>query len=361
MDQLVGPAYFVIVLVLLVFFHELGHFVVAKRAGIRVEEFGFGFPPRLFGFRRGETLYSINALPLGGFVRMLGEEDPTHPRSFASQSRWWRTAVLVAGSATNLIIASLLFSAAFATGWPTVVASQVTVRQIVEGSPAEQAGLQIGDLILRLNNVSVTAVSQLQSTTQENLGKSLPLEVQRGEKVIVTSVTPRTTWPEGEGPMGIGIVTQPTKIDRVAHSLPEAFVLGVRYTWQTIVLTFSVPAMAIRGLIPWEMARPVGPVGIFQITSQAAVQTITTGWSFPALFVPALISAGLAIMNLLPIPALDGGRLLFVVIEAVRGRRVDPQRESAIHLIGLTILVSLIIFVTYLDILMPIQTEELFK
>ena len=363
MDQLLSSASFVVlglfVLTVLVIVHESGHFLVAKRAGIKVEEFGFGFPPRLFSFRHGETRYSFNALPLGGFVKMLGEEGPTHPRSFASRSRWWRAAVLLAGPGANILLAILLFAAAYATGWPTAAGAGVKITQVAEESPASNAGLLPNDVILRLNDLEVHSIIELQEITRENLGRSVPIEVQRERVILTREVVPRANPPEGQGPIGIGI--GPTRIDRVSYPLPEALVLGVEQTYQTIGFTFAVPSMILRGLIPLDMARPVGPVGIVQITSEATSATVSSGWLFPALSVAALISTALAVFNILPIPALDGGRLLFVVIEALRGQRVDPRREGAIHSLGIAVLLSLILVVTYLDVLNPVQTEGMFK
>ena len=362
MDQLLDSASFIVlgllVLTLLVFVHESGHFLVAKRAGIKVEEFGFGFPPRIFSFRHGETRYSVNALPLGGFVKMLGEEDPSHPRSFASQSRWWRAAVLLAGPAANVVLAILLFAAAYATGWPTPAAG-IKITQVSEGSPAIEAGLQPDDVIISLDGVAIGSTSELLELTRQNLGRPVPIEVRRERATLTREVRPRVNPPEGQGPIGIGI--GPTRIDRVAHPLPQALVLGAEQTYQTIGFTFAVPSMILRGLIPLDMARPVGPVGIVQITSEATSVSVNSGWLFPALSVAALISTALAVFNILPIPALDGGRLLFVIIEALRGRRIDPRREGAIHSVGIAVLLSLIVVVTYLDVLSPVQTEGMFR
>ncbi len=259
MDQLVSSAAFVLlglfVLTLLVFFHESGHFLVAKRAGIKVEEFGFGFPPRIFSFRHGETRYSVNALPLGGFVKMLGEENPRHPRSFAFQTKSWRAAVLLAGPAANVALAILLFAAAYATGWPT--GAGVKITQVAEGSPASEAGLLPNDVVLSLAGMEVRSFLELREVTEQNLGRSVPIEVQRERVTLTRPVTPRANPPEGQGPIGIRL--EHARIDRVAHPIPEALVLGVEQTYQTVGLTFAVPSMVLRGLIPPEMARPVGP------------------------------------------------------------------------------------------------------
>ncbi|HVB97438.1 MAG TPA: M50 family metallopeptidase [Chloroflexota bacterium] len=346
---------FIVLLGALILVHELGHFILAKRAGVKVEEFGIGFPPRLFAIQRGETAYSLNLIPLGGFVRMLGEEDPTAPRSFASASRWWRIAILVAGATMNFIVAILLFSGAYASGWPTVTKSEVIVSDVVSGSPAARAGLKTGDVIVKFAGQTIERPSQISSVTYASLGKSLPVVIQRGQQTLNLTVTPRTSWPSDQGPVGIGISEHPLKVEPVYYSLPKAIIGGITQTVQTVILTLSVPVLVIRGLIPADAARPIGPFGIYQITSQATTETVTTGWWFPVLSVAATVSAGLGFANLLPIPGLDGGRLLFVIIEAIRGRRISPQRESMIHMVGLVFLVSVFLIVTYFDVLFPVN------
>ena len=200
---------FAVLLGFMVLIHELGHFAVAKLAGIRVEEFGIGFPPRLLAFRRGETEYSLKALPLGGFVRMLGEEDPKQPRSFARAKKRWRVAILLAGSTMNMIAAALFFAVAYMAGWPTVVATEVEIFRVVPGSPAEQAGLQRGDVVLTLGGQPIAQTGDLRRVTEANLGQTVPVEIRRGGSTQTLSVTPRAQWPEGEGPIGIGILDGP--------------------------------------------------------------------------------------------------------------------------------------------------------
>ena len=348
---------FVVLLGALILVHELGHFILAKRAGVKVEEFGIGFPPRLFAIRRGETVYSLNMVPLGGFVRMLGEEDPTAPRSFASASRWWRIAILIAGATMNFIVAIILFSGAYASGWPTVTKSDVIVSEVVPGSPADHAGLKAGDLIVKFAGQAIERPGQISLITYSSLGKPLSVEIRRNQQTIDLTVTPRTSWPSDQGPIGIGISEHPLKIEPVYYSVPQAIIGGNKQTVQTVVLTLTIPVMVIRGLIPADAARPIGPYGIYQITSQATTETVATGWWFPVLSVAATVSAGLGFANLLPIPGLDGGRLLFVIVEAIRGRRMSPQRESMIHMIGLAFLVSVFLIVTYFDLLFPVNLD----
>jgi regulator of sigma E protease len=341
----------------LIFVHELGHFVLAKRAGVKVEEFGLGFPPRLVAIRRGETDYSLNIIPLGGFVRMLGEEDPTAPRSFAAARRWWRIAILAAGASMNIIAAVVLFTGAYVSGWPAVTKSEVVVSEVLPDSPASQSGLQSGDVIKSFSGQSIDRSDQLRKLTDASLGKPTTVEVARDGKSLTVQLTPRASWPSDQGPMGVAIEDHPLKIEPIYYSIPSAFVAGVTRTVQTLVLTVTLPVMVLRGLIPADMARPVGPLGIYQITAQATTETVSTGWLFPILSVAGTISAGLGLANLLPLPALDGGRLLFVVVEAIRGRRINPRRESMIHFIGLAFLLSVVVVVTYFDVLSPVNVD----
>jgi len=355
--NIVNVVIFVVLLSLLIFVHELGHFVLAKRAGVKVEEFGIGFPPRLVAFRRGETEYSLNMIPLGGFVRMLGEEDPSAPRSFASARRWWRIGILSAGAAMNILAAVLLFGGAYAAGWPAVTQSEVVVSEVLAGTPADTAGLKKGDVIKTFVGQPIDRSEQLRRLTNANLGKSIVVEIDRSGQSLSLQLTPRTTWPPDQGPMGVAIEDHALKIEPIYYSAPRALVLGAQRTMQTLALTVELPVMVIRGIVPADAARPVGPLGIYQITSQATTETVATGWLFPILSVAGTISAGLGFANLLPIPGLDGGRLLFVLLEAIRGRRINPQRESMIHFVGLAFLVSLVLVVTYFDILNPVNLD----
>ncbi len=349
---------FLFIFGLVVFLHELGHFVTAKLARIKVEEFGFGFPPRVFGIRRGETEYTINLIPIGGFVRMLGEDDPKEPRSFARAPKRWRFAVLAAGATMNILTAILLFGAAFMTGWPTPTEFGVSIRAVVPGTPAEAAGLQQGDVVKALAGRPINASGQLAQITQANRGKEIPMRVKRGNQELTLNVTPRATWPEGQGPMGVAILDVPTKMALVSYPVGESLRMGAERTWEVISLTLHVPVMAIQGQISASEARPIGPVGIFQMTTEAADATIDTGLWYPVLTISALFSAAVGLANILPIPGLDGGRLLFVVIEAVRRRRIDPRKEGMVHLVGMAFLISLVLVVTYFDISNPVPSVD---
>lgn len=355
MDQtLASIAFFAALLWLMVFVHELGHFLTAKVAGVKIEEFGIGFPPRLWAVRRGETEYSINLLPLGGFVRLLGEEDPTELRSFARAPKLARTIILLAGSAMNIVLAIVLFTGAFIAGYPALVRSDVTIERVAPGSPAAQAALQPGDLVRAVNGKPIDTSEGLVAQTRHSLGQPITLTVERGGQTLTVSLVPRVDPPPGEGALGVQIANRNAVVQ--PRSLPpgEALVRATTQAAQMAALTLYVPVLVLRNVLPAEAARPVGPIGIYQVASQAVEETMQSGWWFPPLWTGGVLGVGLAVANLLPIPGLDGGRLLFVLLEAVRGRRIDPRREGLVHLIGMILLMSLVLFISYRDIVAPL-------
>jgi regulator of sigma E protease len=354
---------FVVVLSLLVFVHELGHFVVAKRAGVKVEEFGFGYPlPNglltITLSKRGETAYTLNPIPFGGFVRMAGEEDPNAERGLASKSKLVRVGVLSAGSVMNILLGIVLFSLCFMLGWPEPVEfDNAIIESVVSGSPAEQAGLKIGDIVIRADGEYIDNPDELVAYTRTKLNQEMLLVVKREGKILQVRVTPRLDS-EGISRIGVAIIPAVTKIGLKTYPFGEAILRGLERTTGVIALTFYIPVLVIRGLLSIEMARPIGPVGIAQLASQAVQQSVETGWWFPILNLMALFSTGLAVANLLPLPGLDGGRIFFVIVEAIRGKRIDPEKEGAVHLIGLALLVTLMIFITYQDITTPVYTID---
>jgi regulator of sigma E protease len=354
---------FVVVLSVLVFVHELGHFVVAKRAGVKVEEFGFGYPlPNglltITFFRRGETAYTLNPIPFGGFVRMAGEEDPNAERSLASKSKLVRVGVLLAGSVMNVLLGIVFFSLCFMVGWPEAVEfDNAIITSVISGSPAEQASLRIGDIVIRADDEYIDNPDELVAYTRTKLNQEMLLVVKREGKILKVSVTPRLDS-EGISRIGVAIDAVPTKIGLKTYPFREAILQGLKRTIGIIAFTFYIPVLLFRGLLSIEMARPIGPVGIAQLASQAVRQSVATSWWFPILNLMALLSTGLAIANLLPVPGLDGGRIFFVIVEAIRGKRIDPEKEGAVHLIGLVLLLTLMIFITYQDITTPIYTID---
>jgi regulator of sigma E protease len=408
----------VVALSILVFVHELGHYLAAKRVGVVVEEFGFGYPPRLFTFwhTRGRilidgqetvvpadldlpedlgvgsrvlydattddkgrqvlasireieaeqdvgptstvelldrgTIFSVNAIPFGGFARMLGEEDPTFPGSLASKGKLARVFVLIAGAGMNLLTAVLFFAAAKGLGAPTAADPEnAMVTTVVAGSPAEEAGLQPGDVIVQVDDTEILTVESFVDFIAEHQGEEILLTLQRDTQTLQIPLVPRSNPPEGEGP--IGIVLGPRMTIRT-YPWYQALWMGVEQTVSLTMFIFTVPVQVIQGLIPAEMARPVGPIGVGQLVGDAVQYSLDTGWWFPAMQMMGTLGVALAVTNLLPLPGLDGGRILFVIVEAIRGRRIDPAREGLIHLIGLALLVALMLFVTWQDVINPV-------
>jgi regulator of sigma E protease len=335
--------------------HELGHFITARRAGITVLEFGFGLPPRIWGFERGGVIYSLNWIPFGAFVRMLGEEDPTEPGSFARKGKLTRAIVLAAGSGMNFLLAVAAFSLAFMTGAPRPVENEVQIARVAPDSPAEQAGLREGDLVVSLAGQPVTEIEQFRSLTQTNLGQPLTVVVLRDGERLERSLVPRVNPPEGQGAVGVAI-NQPVRLQR--HGPLESIAFGFERTVFVIGQTLAVPVLALRGAIPAELVRPIGLPGMAQLASDAARASVDEGWWYPVLALTGTFSAGLAIANMLPIPALDGGRLLFIAIEAVRGRKVSPEREGMFHFVGIVVLITLMVAVSLNDVISPLPTID---
>ena len=338
------------ILSLLMLVHELGHFITARRAGVVVQEFGFGLPPRIFGYEYKGVIYSLNWIPFGAFVKMLGEEDPSSPGSFASKSKLTRSIILAAGSAMNFITAVVVFAIAYMTGWPTPIPDEVQIAEVALASPAEAAGLRAGDVVVAIDGQRVGSVEDFQRLVRERIGGSVALEIQRGDEKVQTSMTPRTDPPPGQGAIGVKI--QP-RTRPVAYNPLESIWLGFKRAVNVIAFTLAAPLMVIQGSLPGEMLRPIGLPGMAQVTSQAVEATRQSGYLYPLLVMTGTFSAGLAIANMLPIPALDGGRLFFICIEAIRGRRISPERESLVHFVGIVVLIALMILIAVNDIQNP--------
>ena len=343
---------FVIILSILVMVHELGHFVTARVSGVKVEEFGLGYPPRIYGYKRGETIYSINAVPFGGFCKMLGEEDPQYPRSLASKSVPTRILILSAGSLMNILLPIVLFAISFMVPHNTVYET-VVVEEVAPGSPAQAAGIEAGDTILAINGHETNNRGQIGYYIQLKLGKPVDMVIQKPDgSTKELSVMTRWKPPEGQGATGIMIRGVDSTIVRESLHVWEAVPKSFVHCWEILVLFKN----EIVGWFTRDTAPLVaGPVAIAQMTGEF----VKAGLS-PLIEFAALISISLGIANLLPFPALDGGRLAFVVLEWVRrGRRISPQKEGLVHLVGFFILIALIMVVTYNDILRIIQGGSL--
>ena len=374
------------VLGLLIFVHELGHFLTAKRFGIKVLEFGFGFPPRLFGVRYGETLYSINLVPLGGFVRMVGEEDPEDPQSFARKSVLQRIIVLSAGSMMNLLTPVVIFTVLFSIPRDIPIGS-VVVSGVAPDSPASEAGIRPGDTVLALDGDTVNNHLDLIHQVMASLGSETEITVRRGpivsglggspelSAVEVLTVVPRLNPPQlqvvesvtdpethvslrdaqrynrelelgdtlMQGSIGVMIGTSNVRIVKHRESIWNVLPMAFERIWNVVIITKN-------GFQRWMAGGPdpglAGPIGIARVTGEVSKAGIS-----PILELTALLSISLGIVNILPIPALDGGRLMFVVLEWVRrGKRVSPRTEGLVHMVGFAVLLSLIGIISYFDI-----------
>jgi len=347
---------FLIVIAVLVLSHEFGHFIIAKWKGMRVDEFGFGFPPRLFGKQYGETTYTLNLLPFGGFVKIWGEDDAegaSDSRNFATRSAWDRFLVLVAGVGMNFVLAYILFTVGHAIGIPSVVIAgegvhdaMVRVVDVLPESPAAEAGIEAGDSILTLisssQTVHVSEIEQVQDFVKTHSGIQITMVVERVNEELRLPITLRKEAPAGEGLLGIamakvGIVQTP----------------WYRAPWEGLLTTISTTRFVAEGLVFFfanifssDVASSVaGPVGIAQVAGEASA----LGFVY-LLQLVAVLSINLAILNILPIPALDGGRVLFLVIEKLRGKPVGVHISQFAHTAGFVVLILLMLVVTYFDL-----------
>jgi regulator of sigma E protease len=441
MQMFLSIVSFFLLLGVLMFFHELGHYLVARRNGIEVEEFGvFGFPPRLIKlFTYDGTLFSINAIPFGAFVRMKGEDmADTSPGSFNAARGRGRVLTLLAGPAMNLLLAVFFSIAGVFSGFPAgaghphlsdlppdtelmgaalepndtlirlngrpvyidarsgellnpkrrnppIVAEAGTVvilrdgalhtmqvpfatrndlerllaenspegalltkiTQIAPGSPAEKAGLLPGDLFYAVNGQVVSAEHSLGDMVRAHLGETITVTLLRGDELYSGQVLARQEPPPGQGAIGVGISGV---LMLVTLPFFDSIWLGIASILDYIQAVVALPMMLIAGQLAPQDAALSGPVGIAQLVGGAVNATVDTGLWFPVWQLAAIISAGLAVANLLPIPALDGGRLLFILIEKLRGRRIAPEKEGVIHLVGFILLLGLMVVITINDI-----------
>jgi regulator of sigma E protease len=347
------------VLIALIVVHELGHFMTAKLTGVKVLEAGLGYPPRAWGFTWRGTLYSLNWLPLGGFVRLLGEEDPSDPQSLAAKPRWVRLIVLASGSGMNFLLPVILFAIVFMI--PRDVATGPAIIDLVEqGSPAAEAGLQSGDKIVELDGKSIKNVREASRAIYLNLGDTVDFTVQRpifggGSEELTIPVHARWTYPEGQGPTGIRIGNLSPFTEKESFPLWEAVPKGTSEYLDTLILFRNEVFTWFKSGSGPELA---GPVGIAQATGEVVEQS---GWE-ALLELAALLSFNLAIINILPLPMLDGGRIVFVLLEIVRGgRRIAPEKEALVHLVGLALIITLAIVITVIDVNRIIGGESLFR
>ncbi len=358
-DAVTAALIFGVMLVVLIVAHELAHFATAKLFGVYVHEFGIGFPPRIWGRRFGETEYTVNWLPLGGFVRLMGEEDPSNPRALASKPRWQRFIVLVSGAAVNLALPVLLFAIAFTLPHQESVGRAV-VSTVIPGAPAERAGLQVGDVIYEIGGRGAKNVREASRLVRLNLGQDVDILVRRDGQDL--TLTPHARWAPlpGQGPTGIIIASQYAFTETVSEPPWESIPNGFRATLDTMVLARNEIISRVKGGSGDGGSGPAvrGPVGIAQATGEIA----RAGGVSPLFELAALLSLNLGILNLLPLPALDGGRIFFLLLEvARRGKRVAPQREALVHLVGFVLFIGLFVVITFADISRIVSGEAVFR
>lgn len=348
---------FLLVLGVIVFIHELGHFLTAKYFGVKVEEFGLGFPPKIWGKKKGETEYTLNWIPLGGFVKIAGEdgENRDDPRNFGAKPIWQRAIILSAGVIMNFVLAIVLFSAIFMSGFPTDVTgvdtsqlpagtkSYVQITGISAGSPAEGAGILAGDKILKAGDNEVRKVTDLQNYTAENQGKDISLTIDRQGKTIQAAVFARAN-DNGQGAIGVSLA----EVAVIAYSPLEAIKAGFIHTGDLTFYILQYLGQTVQELFTTggTTADVSGPIGMVSMTQQAAQMGFSVLLNFMA-----LISVNLGIVNILPLPALDGGRIAFLLIEKIKRSPVSPEWEAKIHNLGFMFLMLLMVVVTVKDVL----------
>jgi len=383
---------FIITIGVLIFVHELGHFVTARRNGIRAEEFGFGFPPRIFGFQRyfdkkgkvkkwriiwgskdGDdyneakdrqeikekkyekgTIYSLNWLPLGGFVRIKGEDGENKDEdSFASKPAWPRVKVLVAGVVMNFVLAWFLIVIVMMLGIPEAKESdmilegaKVQISGVVDGSPAKMMGLKVGDEIaLAQKNFKIEKLEDIRQFINNNRGQEIILKIKRGKEDLELKGRPLERVEENQAALGIFYSQIVMERYPFHKAIWESAKTVVEIIWAMLAALYSILKNLMIGgeSVGMEVA---GPVGIVVLTKQVADLGIVYLLQFVA-----LLSINLGLINILPIPALDGGRILFILIEKIKGSPVSQKVEQAFHFVFFALLISLMVFVTYRDIL----------
>ncbi len=340
----------------MLFLHELGHYLVAKIFKIKVEEFGFGFPPKLVKlFKFHETEFSLNWIPFGAFVRLSGENDPSVEGGFGNAKPLARIAVLLGGPLMNLATGVVLFSIMFnQVGVPAY--NQVLISSVSAASPAEAAGLKMGDIVVSINQTPVDSTNKLSELIQANKGKEIEIVLQRNGETIITRATPRENPPPNEGSLGIAMTNPLVKTSWI-KTVPLSF----QATYAQAREIFAMPGRLIRNEIPKDQSRVVGPVGIYTMFNQArTMDEQNTGSTDPfdttfTLRLMAVITVALGLTNLFPIPAVDGGRIIFILPELLFHKRIPAKYENLVHMVGFVALILLMFYITAQDIFNPIK------
>ena len=345
---------FVVVLAILVLVHELGHYLAARFFGIDVEEFGIGFPPRAWSVKRGKTVWSLNWIPLGGFVKIRGEDDPgvTGPGTFSHKPASIRAIVICAGVFMNLVLSSTLFAIGFTVGLPQLAENlpasarvrdpRVQIMEVLKDSPAAEAGIVAGDILAKIDGVAYLKIEDIQARVNSAEGP-IAVELKRGKETLTKELAPKLDEESGKRIMGVALVESAIVSYPWYHAVGKG-IYATGFYVKEIVLSL---ADLVKGLFVGQKpgVEFSGPVGIAVLTGQAAKRGLTYLLQFAA-----LLSVNLAVINILPIPALDGGRLLFIIIEKFRGRSIRPIVEAVTHRIAFFLLLGLIVLVTIKDL-----------
>ncbi|NLY35703.1 MAG: RIP metalloprotease RseP [Tissierellia bacterium] len=321
---------FIIIFNLIVFFHEMGHFIMARKHGVTVHEFALGMGPVLFSKTKGMTQYSLRALPLGGFCKMEGEDESSGIQgSFSEKTAWQRFSIIIAGPMMNFLLALLLFIGLNSfTGIPSL-----QISEVLEGSPANLAGIEVGDRIVEIDGVEILNWEEMVIKVRESTGE-IAVKVKKGNNEIQSYViNPQIR----EGNRIIGVIQGREK------NFPAAIKYSLKQMGLIFGSFFTFFSQLFKGSV--SSADVAGPLGLVKL-----VDDVTKAGFVTVVFFTAFFSMNLGVMNLLPIPALDGGRLLFILIELIRGKPLDPDKEGFVHMVGFVFLMLLMLFVTFLDI-----------
>lgn len=386
--MLITVIVFLVILSLLVLVHEVGHFFVAKKFGIKVEEFGFGFPPRMFAKKIGETLYSINWLPIGGFVKLYGEDEAGGGkieisdkrqakskdlnRAFFAKTAWQRAGVIVAGVVMNAVLAAVIFYiflgiSGFKTELPLlsdykffgvnqVNVIEVVISAIAKNSPAEKQGLKALTKVISVNGQKITDSKSFIDVVGQNKGKEIVIawsSLQTNE-IYKTKVTPRVIIPKNEGALGVALFSLSTAVLNYETPIQKVF-SGITHPINLMGYNLNIMAKLVKVSLEKKTTEPLsegisGPVGIASLTGSILEIRNLKEKVLGLLNLAGILSISLAFFNILPIPALDGGRLFFILIEVVTGRKVNKRFESLAHTIGMIVLLFLMVLITFRDV-----------